>query len=272
MQTLLHRGCPLAYKVDGNGPPVVFIQGVGLHGDGWKPQVDGLSAKFQCLSFDNRGMGRSQPIGASVTVEQMAEDTLVLMDTLGWESAHVVGHSLGGLVAQHLGLTARDRVRSLSLLCTVARGADATRLSAWMLAVGLRTRIGPRRGRRMAFLKIVMPPEVLATADRDALAAELAPFFGHDLADQPPVAMKQLSALRAYDATNRLRELAGIPTLVVSARYDRIAPPDRGRALADGIPQARFVEFSDASHGVTIQLAGRINHLLDSHFSGHQVS
>ncbi|MEO8131824.1 MAG: alpha/beta fold hydrolase, partial [Bryobacteraceae bacterium] len=241
MKSLLHKGCPLAYKTSGKGAPVVFIQGVGLHGDGWKPQVDELAAKYTCLSFDNRGMGRSQPMGAPITVEQMAEDTLALMDSLGWQSAHIAGHSLGGLVAQHLGLTARSRVRSLSLLCTVARGADATSLSPWMLAVGLRTRIGPRRARRMAFLQIVMPPEVLATADRDALAAELEASFGHDLADQPPVVMKQLSALRAYDATNRLRELSGIPTLVVSAKHDHIAPPDRGRALADGIPGSRFV-------------------------------
>lgn len=263
---LEHRGCRLAYGVRGDGPPVLLIQGVGVHGAGWTPQVDGIASRYRCLWFDNRGMGRSQPIGgAPVSVAQMADDARALMDAQGWGSAHLVGHSLGGLVAQHLALEDRARVRSLSLLCTFARGRDATRLTAWMLWVGLRTRIGPRRLRRHAFLQIVMPPDALQGADRDSLAGRLAPLFGHDLADQPPVAMKQLRAMNAYDATPRLGELAGVPTLVVSAAHDPIARPESGRALAAGIPGARYVEFADASHGVVIQHADRVNALLLEH-------
>ena len=265
VRTVEHRGCRLAYTVRGSGPPVLLVQGVGVAGAGWTPQVDALSRHFRCLAFDNRGMAMSQPLGAPVTVAQMAEDARVLMDAEGWTSAHVVGHSLGGPVALELALGARVRVRSLSLLCTFARGRDATRLTAWMLWVGLRSRIGTRRMRRNAFLQIVMPPSALAAADGDEMAARLAPLFGHDLADQPPVAMKQLAALRAYDATPRLGELAGVPTLVVSAAHDPIARPASGRALAAGIPGARYVEFADASHGLPIQRAGEVNALLLEH-------
>jgi len=113
-----------------------------------------------------------------------------------------------------------------------------------------------------------MPPDVLAAADRDALAERLAPVFGHDLGDQPPVVMKQVAAMRAYDATPRLAELAGLPTLVASAEHDRIAPPALGRALAAGIPGARYVEIAGASHGVPILCAERINGLLREHFAG----
>ena len=115
-----HHGCRLVYRVGGDGPPVLLVQGVGVHGDGWRPQVDALAGRFRCLTFDNRGMGRSQPAGGPVTVEQMAEDARALMDAQGWDSAHVVGHSLGGAVALHLALTTPPRVRSLSLLCTFA--------------------------------------------------------------------------------------------------------------------------------------------------------
>jgi len=261
-----HRGCPLAYTVRGEGPPVLLIQGVGVHGDGWTPQTDALSGRFRCLTFDNRGMGRSVPAGAPVTVEQMAEDAAAVMDAVGWTWAHVAGHSLGGPVALQMALQARERVRSLALLCTFARGADATRLTAWMLWVGLRTRIGTRGMRRNAFLQLVMPPGALAGEDRAALAARLAPLFGHDLADSPPVAMKQLRALGAYDATARLGELAGTPTLVLSAAHDPIAPPRSGKALAAGIPGARYVEFAHASHGLPIQLAAEVNPLLAGHW------
>jgi pimeloyl-ACP methyl ester carboxylesterase len=245
-----------------------MIQGVGIHGDGWGPQVQGLSAHYRCLTFDHRGMCLSQPLGAPLTVAQMAEDALALMDAQGWPSAHIVGHSLGGLVAQHLAVTERARVRSLSLLCTFSRGKDATRVTAWMAWVGLRTRAGTRRSRRNAFLRIVMPPSVTAdsAASRNALAAQLAPIIGHDLADQPPVAMQQLAAMRAYDATPRLSELSGLPVLVISAEHDRIAPPAIGRALAAAIPDARFVMIPDAAHGVTIQRAEAVNQLLTACF------
>jgi pimeloyl-ACP methyl ester carboxylesterase len=267
-RTVEHRGCRLAYDVRGDGPPVLMIHGVAVHGDGWRPQTDELEGRYRCLSFDNRGMGRSQPVGAPLTVEQMAEDALALMDAEGWASAHVAGHSLGGLVALHVALSARGRARSLALLCTFARGRDAAPPTPRMVWYGMRSRVGTRRQRRHAFLHIVMPPGALAGADRDAMAARLEPLFGHDVGDQPPVTGKQLAAMRAYDASARLAELADVPTLVVSAAHDPIAPPSVGRALSAGIPGSRYVEVPDASHGVTIQHASRINALLAEHFAG----
>jgi pimeloyl-ACP methyl ester carboxylesterase len=196
----------------------------------------------------------------------MADDALALMDAEGWDSAHVVGHSVGGLVAQAIALTARPRVRSLALLCTFSRGADATRMSAEMIWLGLRTRIGTRRQRRRAFLELTMASDYLRSQSIDELAESLEPIFGHDLADQPAIVMKQLSAARKYDATPRLGELAGIPTLVVTAKHDRIARAEYGRAIASKIPGANYVEIPDAAHGVTIQKAEEIDRLLRAHF------
>jgi pimeloyl-ACP methyl ester carboxylesterase len=262
-----HRACRLAYQVQGEGPPVLFIQGTGVHGAGWQPQVDVLAANYTCLTFDNRGMGSSQPLGVPLTVAQMAEDALAVMDAQGWSAAHVVGHSLGGLVALQLALTARLRVRSLALLCTFARGRDATRLTPWMLWVGLRTQVGPRRSRRHAFLKMVLPPTEWESADRDALAERLARFFGHDLADQPPVAMKQLRAMSKCDLTPQLGALAGLPTLIVNAEHDRLAPPASGRTLAAGIPGSHYVELPGAAHGIPLTEPARINALLLEHLA-----
>ena len=268
MRYLDHAGCRIAYDVRGTGPPVLLIQGVGVSGEGWRPQVDELAAHHACLWFDNRGMGQSQPVGASRTVHQMADDARALLDAVGWERAHVVGHSLGGPVALDLALSERRRVRSLSLLCTFASGRAAAPLTPRMVWAGLGARIGTRRMRRRAFMQLVLSPEALAGDDRDALAARLAPLFGHDLADQPPVTGLQLRAMRAADLTPRLGELNGVPTLVVSGAYDPIAPPRLGRTLATGIPGARYVEFPDASHGLPIQFARRVNGMLLAHFKG----
>ncbi len=263
-----YRGCHLAYAVCGDGSAVILIQGVAVHGAGWQPQIDALSTRHRCLTFDNRGLGRSQPIGdVKLSVKQMAEDSQKLIDAQGWNAAHVVGHSLGGLIALELALASPDRVRSLALLCSFGRGRDAAPLTARMLWTGMRTRIGSRRQRRRAFLELVMPPAAFHGIDADALAAGMAPLFGHDLADQPDVTGLQLAAMRAYDAMPRLHELASVPTLVVSAAHDPIAPPSAGRALANAIPNARFVELADASHGVPIHSSERINELLSEHFA-----
>lgn len=265
--TLTVAGCPLHYDLRGDGPPVIMLHGVGIHGSGSDPQTIPLSSRYSCLSFDNRGIGRSVPRGEPVSVDRMARDTLALMDALGWPSAHIVGHSLGGLVAQHLALTARARVKSLALLCTFSRGKDATKMSARTLWIALRILLGTRRSRRHAYLEIVMPPAVLAAADPDRMAEEIGRVIGHDLADQPPITLQQLKALRTCDVTARLRELAGIPTLVVSADRDPIAPPPIGQALAAAIPGAKFVLIENAAHGVTMQYAERMTSLLAEHFA-----
>ena len=248
---------------------MVFIQGLGIHGGAWKPQIDVLAANYECLSFDNRGLGRSQPLGCGLTIQQMAEDTLALMDAQGWRSAHIVGQSMGGVIALEIALGARERVRSVTLLCSLARGRNVFPVSREMIWHWLRTRVGTRHQRRRALLELVMPPSALAAADPAALAAELAPLFGHDLADHAPVSARQLWALVRYDATARLSELAGLPVLVLNASHDRIAPPHVGRAMAEAIPGARFVEIGDASHAAAIQHAAQINALLLEHWREH---
>ena len=260
-------GCSIHFDVRGEGDPVVFVQGVGLGGDGWLPQVEALRARYRCITFDHRGIGRSQPVPRTLTVDRMASDTLAVMDAAGAGPVHLVGHSLGGCVALALALREPKRVRSLALLCTSARGADATRLTLPTLLLWLRTRIGSRKMRRAAFLQIVLSPDYCKGRDLALEASRLAPLFGHDLADSPPVAMKQLSALRKFNATRRLSELGGKPTLVMCGGKDLIFAPESSRALAQGIPGAEFIEYAHGSHGLTIEMASEVNQELLKHFA-----
>lgn len=259
MALLKLADCDVFYELAGSGPPVLFIQGVGVAGEGWRPQVDGLAENFSTLRFDNRGLGESVPCRGRISIEAMAADARTLLDAAGWESAHVVGHSMGGVIGQQMALDVPARVRSLSLLCTFPRGKDAARLTPWVLWMTLRTRVGSRPMRRRALLEMLFPQDELQRADRDSLATRVAALIGRDLADSPSILMKQVQALARHDVSGRLGELAAIPTLVVSAEHDPIAPPRYGRRLAELIPGARYEEVPAASHGVTIQKAELIN-------------
>jgi pimeloyl-ACP methyl ester carboxylesterase len=182
--------------VTGTGEAVLFVQGVATQGDGLGAADAGNSPMPTRgpVSFDNRApaKGASQPFRLPLSVAQMADDARALADAQGWQRLHVVGHSLGGLVAQQFALTWPPACAQLSLLCTFARGKSAAS-SRRMMWIGMRTRIGTRAMRRRAFLEIVYPPAFLAVNDRDALARALEPVFGHDLADTPRVTAAQLA-------------------------------------------------------------------------------
>jgi pimeloyl-ACP methyl ester carboxylesterase len=240
---------------------------VGLIGEGWRPQIDGLEARFTLVAPDNRGIGRSTIRNGRLTIDDMASDALAIVDAVGCERFHVAGHSMGGVIAQALALRAPQRVLSLAFLCTFARGKDGAAMSLPMMMTALRMRLGTRPMRRNAFLELIMPARYLRETDRGALAERLRPLFGHDLAEQPSIVFQQLRAMSSYDASGRLAELAHIPTLVVSASEDRIAAPPNGRAIANAIPGARYVEIPDAGHGVTIHRAQDVNALLAEHFA-----
>ena len=261
-------GCPLAYKVTGEGSPVVFLQGVGLHGDGWLPQTEVLRARYRCITIDNRGIGLSKPVGAALSINRMAKDTLAVMDALGIAKAHLVGHSMGGAICLQMALISRERVKSLALTCTSARGSDSVTVSPKLLALTIRGHVGPLRTRNNAYLEIIMPDSYLATVDRVALAARLKPLFGHELAELPAIANSQLFALIRYNATPQLHKLAGIRTVVMSAAEDFLFPPKRGKALAAGISGAHYLEFPNAAHGLPMQCPELFNRALEEHLSG----
>jgi pimeloyl-ACP methyl ester carboxylesterase len=155
------------------------------------------------------------------------------------------------MIAMQLALSERQRVSSLTLLCAFARGADVTQLSFWLVWILTRLQFGSRALRRRAFQELVLPedhPELHSAA----MAQLLSGIVGHDIADAPPITNEQVRVMRRADLTGRLSELAGIPTLVVNGEKDRLARPELGRALAAGIPGARYMEIAGAGHSLPV--------------------
>jgi pimeloyl-ACP methyl ester carboxylesterase len=247
-----------------------MIQGVGAQGLGLNPLVAILRKQFTCATFDNRGIGASQPVGRPLTVPQMARDVLALMDHLDWTSAHIVGHSFGGLIAMQTALTARPRVRSLSLLCSFPRGSDVTRLTLALLWRSIRLKVGTRNMRRRAFMDLVLPPAQSRTWSDDT-AELLRATLGHDLADAPEITNQQVGAMRHHDVTPQLNRLSGIPTLVINGEYDILAPPSSGRAIADGIGGSRYIEIPGASHAFPVLEPERCSALVLEHMQKAEI-
>jgi pimeloyl-ACP methyl ester carboxylesterase len=122
-----------------------LIHGTGACGSVWNPQVAGLHEDFTCATFDNRGIGQSEADVTSLSITEMADDAVTLLDHLRWDSAHIVGHSMGGLIAEQLALAVPERVRSLALLCTFASGKEAARFTFDTVRMELRHELAPAR-------------------------------------------------------------------------------------------------------------------------------
>ena len=265
MPILTTHGARVSYSRTGTGDAVLLIQGVGAIGTAWRPQVEALSQHYSVITFDNRGIGASSITEGVLTIEGMAEDALTILNAEGINRCHVVGHSMGGLIAAQLALMWPRRVKSLALLCTFPDGRTGARLTRDTFFTGLRTRIGTRAMRRKAFLSLVLSKAGMADATRPALEATMTELFARDLAHQPPIILRQLRAMARYDAMWRLRCLGSIRTLVMSGGQDRIAKPEYGRALAAAIPGAAYVEVAHAGHAVPIETPWIVNRLLNEH-------
>jgi pimeloyl-ACP methyl ester carboxylesterase len=266
MPVIHTAGADVHYIRQGRGPAVLLIHGVGVIGEFWRPQIDALADRFTLIAPDNRGIGGSTIKDRTLTIEAMAADAIAVMDAERVDRFHVVGHSMGGSIAQEVALAARARVLTLTLSCSMARGREAWPLSPRLLWSALMTRIGTARSRRDAYLELAMSRAYLDRTGRDEAAALITRLFGHPVNQQPAIVFRQVAAVLRYDARDRLSTLDGLPTLVMGAAEDRILRPSSSRALAEAIPGARYVEIEKAGHALPIEEAAKVAALLAEHF------
>lgn len=246
-----------------DGVPVLLVMGFGMSGRAWAPQIAGLRERHRVAFYDHRGIGDSEVSQTPYGFQQLAADAIALMDVLEWETAHVVGVSMGGMVSQHIALRHRRRVRSLSLIATHAGGGG---LKAIPTAKGLRhfVKANTSRGEtRINNLRhLLYPNEFLDGAD-----------FSHfggldDFAEpaDPKTLLYQLRAIMAHNTGRELRKLKGLPTLVVKPARDLLVKPRNSDRIHRLIPGSRLLSFKDAGHAVTHQYAAEVNRHLAAHF------
>jgi pimeloyl-ACP methyl ester carboxylesterase len=211
-------GAELYVERAGEGPPLLSISGSGSAlADGMGPASLPLSQEFDVIGWDHRGLGRSACADVPVTMADFASDALALADALGIKEFAVFGVSFGGMVAQEIAVTAPDRVTRLVLACTSAGGAG---------------------GSSYPLQERPSPSQLAAITDtRPEVAGQILAQMTGRTGPPEPGYSRQLEARRAHDVWDRLPAVTA-PTLVMSGRYDGIAPVANSEAIASRIPAA----------------------------------
>ena len=254
----------ISWEADGpeGGQAVLLIMGLGYPAAMWWRQLPALTERYRVIRVDNRGAGHTGDVpGAPNTVETMAADCLAVLDAAEVTSAHVVGISMGGLMAQEIALTAPERVRSLCLLATHPGIAHAVMNPEAMAMLGNRGELTAREAAEAS-----IPFNYAGSTPRERIEEDWAVRLPLAATNQGYVA--QLSGTSQWDGYDRLDRITS-PTLVMHGELDALVPPDNGRILADRIPGAELVTVPVANHLLGTDQPEQVAELLVSWLDHH---
>ena len=238
-------GTELHYERRGAGEPLLLIQGLGANSLHWgEPFLAELERDLELVLYDQRGSGRSAPLTGDLDTAGLAADALALLDALGLERVHVLGISMGGMVAQELALAHTARVRSLTLGCTSCGGTQSRATDQEVVRTLTAAVLSGDRERmlRTGFELVVSDAFAAVPSNYEAFAAA---------ARQHPadigLLMAQQVALVGHDTYARLRGLQ-VPTLVIHGTADRMLAAVNGDLVASLIPGARLELLDGVGH------------------------
>lgn len=236
MPTISANGLEMGYWLDGNGAEtIVLINGLADEKESWAAQAEAFTgAGYRVLTQDNRGIGETEKTPGPYTIRQMADDTKGLVDALGITDFHLLGFSMGGMIAQEYALAYGDDLRSLILYATYAEpGAFCDRLL--LVWEDMALNLGMESVVRDVLLWCFMPafyedqPDVAALFDAGVAGLDLT--AGSFLA--------QLKAAQAHNATDRLGGITA-PTLVLAGESDILIPPTQSRRIHQHLAGAQW--------------------------------
>ena len=250
----------------GSGPSLLMIMGrSGTYSHWGEPLLSGLRRDFDVIVYDHRGVGASSRLQGPLTIRQMAADAAGLLDALELDCAHVLGISMGGMVAQELALAHAERVRTLTLGCTYC-GGPGSLLSSQEIQRRMADAVASgdiERAIRTAW-------EANVSAGFAAREAEWERFRELSLRRRVAleVILEQTRAVAGHDTHARLGEIA-LPTLVVHGTVDQTLPVANGEMIAELIPGARLELLEGVGHLFFLERPERSAELLRAHVAVH---
>ena len=243
---LMLNDIELYYEVHGDGPPLLLVAGLASDVSSWQTVLPALSEHFRVIIVDNRGIGRSIPEDAPVSVDLMADDCAALIDHLGYGPVHILGHSMGGFTALSLAARYPDRVKKLVLAATGEKSSSRNTLLFSDLADLYERGEDPAGFFRTVFYWIFSPAffEDEGTVKGAVEFALSYPF------PQSPVSFRnQVNAIAAFDGA-RFTGSINVPGLVLAGTEDLLFPAAAGADLAKKIPGGTFLAIDGAAHSI----------------------
>lgn len=241
MSFVENHGVRIYWDEQGAGAPVLLIMGLGYSSDMWHRTRPGIATRYRTIALDNRGVGQSDAPLGPYPMALMASDAAAVLEAAGAKRAHVVGVSMGGMIAQEFALQYPNRVRSLVLGCTAAGGPRAIKAEPEARnLLGVRNNVTPDQAMED------LAPYIYASSTPRARIEE---DFVLRRRCFPTVQgyMAQLQGILSWEAYSRLITIK-VPTLVIHGDCDRLVPPANGQLIADRIPGANLLMLSQASH------------------------
>ncbi|MDF2732674.1 MAG: pcaL [Desertimonas sp.] len=242
---------------DPHRPPIVWLGSLGSSTAMWDRQVAVFGATHRCLLIDHPGHGASPPSTGPLSIAELGVDVVAALDRREVDRAHLVGLSLGAMVAMWLAAEHSDRVDRLTLMCTTAHFEDP---APWHERAAT-VRAGGTRGLADTIVSRWLTPDY-AAAHPDEVATFVAMINANDGESYAGCC----EAIAAMDQRPKLSDI-GAPTLVIGGRLDPATPPIHQQTIADGIGGSRL-ELVDAAHFANWELAGDVNRLLAAHLDG----
>jgi pimeloyl-ACP methyl ester carboxylesterase len=238
-------GAEIYWERSGAGEPLLLIQGMsGTHVTWGEPFLSHLRPDFDCVVFDNRGIGNSAEVEAPFTIADLAADAIAVMDAAGLATAHVLGISMGGMVAQELALAHPDRVRSLTLGCTYSGGPGSSLIAPEDAGPLLEAMSSGNLDRALdAMYAVNLSPGF--RAEESHLADFIA--MAKAVPARQQTVQLQLGAIGGHDTQSRLADITS-PTLVIHGTEDKMIPVANGKLIASLIPGARLELLDGVGH------------------------
>ena len=236
----------IEYYVEGSGPPLLMIMGWIGHARFWgEPFLERLRTHFRVIRFSNRGTGLSDKPGGDVSIRLMAEDAARLLGELGIQRAHVLGISMGGMIAQELVLNHAERVQGLVLGCTMCGFAHGVPPRAEVMAGSAQAGALPPQEHIRQFLLTAATPEFLGKADKEFWGWMIATWLA---APTPWETIgRHFMAVQSFDTYERLAQIQAL-TLIVHGDRDQLIPVENAEVLRNRIEGSKVQIVSDVGH------------------------
>lgn len=238
----------------GSGTPLLLIMGLGASLETWVAQRDAFAARHRVVMFDNRGAGGSECPPPPWSVPEMAADAVGVLDALGIERAHVLGVSMGGMIAQEMAIRWPDRVDRLVLAVSFAR-PDPVRRAFLLFRRWARFQEIDLVQEGIANLPWLVSPRVL---NDPARLEEILGVVGAMPFMAPEAYARQIDAILEHDTLSRLDGVRA-PTLVLAAAEDVLTPVYLSREIADAIRDARLMVLPRGNHAVQLEEPAAFN-------------